>query len=612
MGNTQASGYHKILLDINLTTGEIKRTQIPQKDIEHFIGGRGLGMKILWDRLQKPGIDALSPENPLMFMPGPFSGFPIPSASRTVVVTKSPCTSPETSPYPQASTVSYSNMGGFLGPEIRFAGYDGIVISGKAATPSYIVIEDDRVEIRDAKAFWGMKTDAFDKILIKELNNQRFQTCYIGPAGENLVSYACILHTTARAAGRGVGAVMGSKNLKAIAVKGTGMPNVADLEAFNKSLSDVRSVFKGLTGGLLTGFWRKAGTAAALQMLSDDGLMAVKNYREGTFAEIDKINAKVAREKAWVRDFACYCCCLACKKSGAIKDGQYKTIVHDGPEYETGTMFGANLMISDFNGLMKSIYDGDDLGMDIISAGNVMGFLMEAREKGYVTQSDLDGIDLSWGNVDAVLSMLDKISRRDGIGDLAANGVKATSKQVGRDSEKFAIHVKGLELAAHNIHANPPRALCYATSNRGACHLSGDNIAHQNFVAAVDSLGLCLFASDHNKWMMPGISSKKMADLLTSITGVEYDRDKFMEAGERVFNLEKMFNLREGFTRADDWLPDRFFAEPFTMGPEKGAKLDRKEFTEMMDKFYTEREWDPKTTRPADEKLEQLGLGFTI
>ncbi len=610
--NAPLSGYHKQLLDINLSTGEIKRIPIPAEDIQNFIGGRGLGMKILWDRLDKPGVDALSPQNPLMFMPGPFSGFPIPSASRTVVVTKSPCTSPETSPYPHASTVSYSNMGGFLGPEIRFAGYDGIVVSGKAAAPSYIVIEDDTVEIRDAGAFWGMKTDRFDKTLIKELNHKRFQTCYIGPAGENQVSYACILHTTARAAGRGVGAVMGSKNLKAIAVKGTGMPPVANLGAFNKGLDDVRGVFKGFIGNQFTGFWRDAGTASALQSNSDDGRMAVKNYREGTFSEIEKINAGVAREKAWVRDFACYCCPLACKKSGVVKEGPYKTIVHDGPEYETGVMFGANLMISDFGGLMKAIYDGDDTGMDIISAGNVMGFLMEAREKGYITKSDLDGIDLTWGNADAVLAMIDKISRRHGVGDLAARGVKAVSEQVGRGSEKFAIHVKGLELAAHNIHANPPRALCYATANRGACHLSGDDIAHQNFVAAVDSLGLCLFASDHNKWLLPGISQKKMAGLLTAITGIDWDADAFMMAGERIFNLEKMFNIREGFTRKDDTLPDRFFTEPFTVGPEKGATLDRQDFAEMMDAFYLDREWDVKTTRPSDKKLEQLGLGFTI
>lgn len=606
------TGYYKVLLDINLSNGQIRKTPIPVEDIQNFIGGRGLGMKILWDRLPKPGVDALSPENPLMFMPGPFSGFPIPSASRTVVVTKSPCTSPANSPYPHASTVSYSNIGGFFGPEIRFAGYDGIVISGKAPHPCLIVIENDQVEIRDARSYWGMKTDALDNALIRDLTNGRFQTCYIGPAGENLVPYATILHTRARAAGRGVGAVMGSKNLKAVAVKGTGMPNVADHQAFISALNDLRGVFKGITGNLFTGFWRDAGTTAGLQTQSDKGLLVVKNFREGTFAEIEKINAKTAKEKAWVRDFACYCCCLACKKSGAVKQGPYKTIVHDGPEYETGAMFGSNLMISDFGGLMKAIYDGDDLGMDIISAGNVIGFMMEAYEKGYMSRADLDGIDLYWGNVDGVLAMIDKIARRDGIGDLAARGVKAVSKKVGQDSAAFAIHVKGLELAAHNVHANPPRALCYATANRGACHLSGDSATHQNFVAAVDSLGLCLFASDHNKWFLPGISRRKMADMLAAITGIDWDADKFMETGERVFTLEKMFNLREGFSRQDDWLPERFFTEAFTMGPKKGAMLDRIEFNALMDSYYLERRWDPQTTRPSDEKLRQLKLAFTV
>jgi aldehyde:ferredoxin oxidoreductase len=600
------------LLDVNLSTGQIRKTPLPVEDINNFIGGRGLGMKLLWDRLPEPGVDALSPENPLMFMPGPFSGFPIPSASRTVVVTKSPCTSPVNSPYPHASTVSYSNIGGFLGPEIRFAGYDGIVISGKASRPCCIVIEDEKVEIRDAGAYWGMKTDAFDKKFIRDLNNQRFQTCYIGPAGENRVAYATILHTAARAAGRGVGAVMGSKNLKAVAVKGTGMPNVANHSAFIRTLNDLRGVFKGITGSLLAGYWRDAGTATALQSQSDKGLLAVKNFREGTFAEIEKINAEIAKGKAWVRDFACYCCCLACKKSGAVKQGPYKTIVHDGPEYETGGMFGANLMISDFGGLMKAIYDGDDLGMDIISAGNVIGFLMEAYEKGYMSRADLDGIDLAWGNVDGVLAMIDKIARRDGIGDLAAKGVKAVSGAVGRGSDSFAVHVKGLELAAHNVHANPPRALCYATANRGACHLSGDSAAHQNFVAAVDSLGLCLFASDHNKWMIPGISKHKMADMLTAITGIKWDADKFMETGERVFTLEKMFNLREGFSRQDDLLPERFFTDAFTFGPKKGAILDKVEFNALMDSYYLERGWNPQTTRPSEEKLRQLKLEYTI
>jgi len=608
----EKSLHNRILLDVDLTSGKIERKIVSSEDTKKYIGGRGLGMKILWDRLPRPGIDPFSPENPLIFMTGPFSGFPIPSASRTVVITKSPCTSPVSSVYPSASTISYSNMGGFLGPEIRFAGYDGIIISGKSAEPVYLVINDDQVEIKSAKQFWGMKTDAFDQALLKTLKNRRFQTCYIGPAGEKMVSYACILHTTARAAGRGVGAVMGSKNLKAIAVRGTGMPVVNDHKQFLNALEDARDTYKGISGGILTGFWRKAGTAGVIEMLSDKGIMAVKNYREGTFLEVDQIGAEAAAKQAWVRDFACYCCHLACKKSGAVKQGQYATVVHDGPEYETGTMFGANLMISDFGGLMKAIYDGDDLGMDIISAGNVIGFLMEAHEKGLITRKDLDGIDLRWGNVDAVLAMIDKIARREGVGDLAAQGVKVVSKEIGQDSAKFAIHVKGLELAAHNVHANPPRALCYATANRGACHLSGDSVDHQNFVALVDSLGLCLFASDHNRWYFPGLGSDKMADLITAITGTDWTKESLMQAGERVFNLEKMFNFREGFRRDDDTLPDRFFEEPLTVGSKEGAVLDRAEFSEMLDIYYKERGWDSATTRPDNSKLEELGLSFTI
>ena len=603
------NGYHGQLLDINLTTGEIQTISIPRKLIETYIGGRGLGMKLLWDRLPRPGVDALSPENPLMFMAGPFSGFPIPSASRVCVVTKSPCTSPVQSDHPHASTVSYSNMGGFFGPEIRFAGYDGIVISGRAAQPVYIVIEDSRVEIRDAGQYWGMNTDALDKSLIRDLKGGRFETAYIGPAGENQVAYASILHTSARAAGRGVGAVMGSKNLKAIAVRGTGMPPMADFDAFSKALKRARATHTGPLDGIKTGLMRKWGTAYGLQSISDDGRMAVKNYREGSFSQVEKINAKVAK-KAWVKDLACYCCPLACKKSGAVKDGPYKTIIHDGPEYETGTMFGANLMISDFGGIMKAIFDGDDLGLDIISTGNVIGFLMEAREKGMISQGELDGIDLRWGNVDAVLEMIQKIARRDGIGDLAARGVKAVSAKLGEESRAFAIHVKGLELAAHNVQANPPRALCYAVANRGGCHLNGDRIEDQNLSAAVDSLGLCAFATDFNQTLVPGIGKDLMAELLTAVTGMDIGTERFLEIGERIFTLEKMFNYREGFRRADDTIPDRFFSDAFTQGPEKGAKLDREAFKETLEEYYREREWDPRTTRPKDAKLRQLGLDF--
>ncbi len=592
-------GYHGAILDIDLSSGKIEKKAVAPDDLDKFVGGRGLGMKILWDRLKKPGVDPLSAENPLMFMPGPFSGFPIPSSSRTCVVTKSPITSPEKSEYPCASTVSYANMGGFFGPEVRFAGYDGIVITGKAAELCYVVIDDGKVAIRDAKKFKGMPTDAFDKALLSELNDRRFKTAYIGPAGENLVPYSSILHTAARAAGRGgVGCVMGSKNLKAIAVKGTGQPGVADHKRFLDALEKARLALKNSPR---TKAWAEQGTARGIVANSNAGTEAVRNYREGTFTEAHKIGGDAARRDVWVKDIACYCCPLACKKSG-ITRGRYGGIVHDGPEYETGVMLGSNLLISDMSGLLKAIYNLDDVGLDQISTGNVIGFLMEAYEKGLIDRKFLDGIDLKWGSVDATLAMINKIAYRDGVGDLAAKGVRALSRRIGKGSEKFAIHVKGLELAAHNIQANQPRGLSYVTAERGACHLNGDDIETQNKRAMIDSIGLCVFPT-----LEPALEEPVLS-LLSAITGREFDKASFSKAGERIFNLEKMFNYREGFRREDDRLPGRFFEDAFTVGPKKGSVLDRAKFDAMLTQYYQDRGWNPDTTKPGESKLKDLGL----
>ena len=592
-------GYHGIILHIDLFGGKIEKAVVAPQDLDKFVGGRGLGMKILWDRLRKPGVDPLSPDNPLMFMPGPFSGLPVPSSSRTCVVTKSPMTSPAKSDYPCASTVSYANMGGFFGPEVRFAGYDGIVITGKATELCYVVIDDGKVEIREAKKFKGMRTDAFDKAILSELGDRRFKTVYIGPAGENLVQYASIIHTSGRAAGRGgVGCVMGSKNLKGIAVRGSGQPGVADHKRFLAALEKARLALKNSPR---TKEWAEQGTARGIVANSNAGTEAVRNYREGTFLEADKIGAGAARRDVWVRDIACYCCPLACKKSG-ITRGKYGGIVHDGPEYETGVMLGSNLLISDMPGLLKAIYTIDDLGLDQISTGNVIGFLMEAYEKGMIDQKFLDGIDLKWGRVDATLAMIDKIASRNGVGDLASKGVKALSRQIGQGSQKFAVHVKGHELAAHNIQANPPRGLSYVTANRGACHLNGDNIAMQNTRAMLDTTGLCLFAA------LETALEESILALLSAITGREYDKTEFMKTGERVFNLEKLFNYREGFRREDDRLPDRFFEDAFTIGPKKGSVLVRDQFNAMLTQYYKDRGWDTETTKPGESKLKELGL----
>ena len=335
--------------------------------------------------------------------------------------------------------------------------------------------------------------------------------------------------------------------------------------------------------------------------------MAVKNFREGTFTEVQKIGAAAAMKKAWIRNFACFCCPLSCKKSGVTTQSPYAGLVHDGPEYETGTMLGANLMVSNLEGMLKAIFVSDDYGLDIIACGNVIGFLMEAYEKNYISSQFLDGIDLAWGNVDASLKMIDKIAKREGIGDLAAKGVKVIAAEIGKDSAKFAMHVKGHELAAHNVHANLPRGLCYVTANRGGCHLNGGDIMRQNSSAVLDSTGLCRFATRGY-----GRDMGLISDLLSAITGVEWTPGALIQAGERIFNLEKMFNYREGFRRQDDRLPDRFFEEPLTIGKKKGAVMKRDEFNHMLDQYYQQRGWDLETTRPGTAKLKELGLAFTM
>ncbi|MCK4664428.1 MAG: aldehyde ferredoxin oxidoreductase family protein [Bacteroidales bacterium] len=598
-------GYDGIILDIDLSTGTIERKTIPKDDIKKFIGGRGLGMKILWDRLKTPGIDPLSPENPLMFMPGPFCGFPIPSSSRICVVTKSPRTSPKKSNYKNASTLSYSNMGGFFGPEIRFAGYDGIVISGKASSPVYIVIEDEKVEIRDAKKFWGMGTDEFDKKIIEELGDRQFESCYIGPAGENLIPMACIINTAARSAGRGgTGCVMGSKNLKAIAIKGTKMPDIKNHKKYLFLLEEIRKSFAEDTEERRT--WREGGTANALEYASNSGYQAVKNYREGTYEEIKKIGAIASRKEIWTRDFACYSCQLACKKSGYAK-GAYGGIVHDAPEYETGTMLGANLLISDLAGLNKCITICDDYGIDIISTGNTIGFLIEAYEKKIIDLKFLDGIELAWGNVDTTIQMIHKICKKEGIGKLATNGVKALSELIGKGSEEFAIHVKGHELAAWNVQATYPWfGISYVTCNRGACHMNGGSTDAQNGLALRDSIGACNFASD---WYRDELHYRHF---LSAITGVNWTEEEFNRAGERIYNLEKMFNVREGFNKSDDILPERFYKDAFTVGSAKGAIVDRGTFNNILETYYESRAWNKNTSVPTKEKLESLELEFTI
>ena len=596
-----ANGIAGKILEVDLSTGKINKLDTDIELVKSFGGGRGLGVKLLWERVRQPGLDPLSPDNPLMFLTGPLSGFGIPSAARTVVVTKNPHTSPLFSPYPRASTITYSNMGGHIGPEIKLAGYDAIIIVGRSSQPVYLKVEDDEVELCPAGHLWGKGTDETDKMLRDELNNPRFRSAYIGPAGENGVPYACIINTSARAAGRGgTGCVMGSKKLKAICIRGTGMPSVADPEGFRQSTREAAYAIRRWSS---YESWRRWGTASAITSSSDNGTQAVWNYREGTFPEAYKIGAVAAEQKLWIRNLGCFYCPVGCRKSGVIRSGPYKGLTHDGPEYETGTMLGANCGLSDLYPMMKVISVVDDMGLDAISIGNVIGFLMEAYDKKLVDKKFLDGIELPWGSVEGMLAVIQKVAHQHGVGKLLSLGVKAISEQIGGDSHRWAIQTKGNEFAAWNVHTSASRALGYATANRGACHLNGSSIASQNAGAAIDSLGLCRFT-------FGGVGLPRHLKLLRTITGWGWSEEEFITVGERIYNLERCFNVREGFRRQDDYIPQRFHTEPLTMGPKKGSFIPPEEYEKLLDDYYHQRGWDPTNGVPTRQKLQSIGLAL--
>jgi len=593
-------GYHGVLLEVDLTNRRVNEIDLNPADAENFIGGEGLGAKLLWDYLKKPGIDPMSPENPFMIMIGPFDGYPIPYAARFVTYSKSALTSTIDPKYPNGSTIGYATGGGFLATEIKLAGYDGLIFTGKAEDPVVVVINDGKVEIRDGRKYWGMATYQCEQELLKDLGDRGYEICSIGPSAENGVRISAVLHSMGRAAGRGgTGAVMGSKNLKAVAVKGTRQPAVGDHKLFLEQLAKLRESMRNSTPS-------RYGTASSLVSSSDRGNQTTRNYREGTDLDAVTISGLYAENSYWTRHIACYCCPQACKKIGVGRGGKWGKWVVEGPEYETGTMLGTNLLIHDYMGMMKLIGEADDYGFDQIDIGNVIGFLMECYEKGVIDRKFLGGVDLQWGDVQASRDVMRMIAYRENdVGQLAALGVKKMAEQFGQGTEAYAIHSKGQGYAAHRRATSPEGALGYITSNRGACHLVSGSASGHNNGTLNNSLVICNFGG------RGGFSEVGIPELLSTITGITWDQDKYSLTGERIFNLEKCFNYREGFRREDDeWVPARFYTEPLTVGPAAGATYDPKVVSQALDRVYTDHGWDVKTSKPSEAKLRELGLDY--
>ncbi len=593
--------YGKIL-DIDLTRRTYEVKEFPEEWIAKFIGGKGLGAKILYDEL-KPGIDPLSPENILIFIPGPLSGTIAPTGGRWAIVTKSPHT----------GLYLDSQVGGHFAPKMRKTGYDIFVIRGRADKPVYLYVDDEKVEILDASFLWGKGIFETEDTLRQMYPGAEIGS--IGPAGENLVTFALIGFNKYRHAGRGgAGAVMGSKNLKAVVVNGKKRLEYYDSKGLREM---VRELNKIIAEHPVMKRRREIGTPMWVKMSNEGGFLPTKNFSRGVYEYADDISGERMRETIWVRNKACYACAIACGKFTHVREGEFKCNEVEGPEYETIVVVGANTETNRLDAIAYANRLCDDLGLDTITMGNVTGFAMELYERGLLKETD--GLELRFGNYKAMIELIKKVAYREGIGELFSRGVRGAAEQIGQGSEKFAIHVKGLELPGVEPRGSWGMALAFATADRGGCHqrcwtptaelngilprFSTEGVAKfvkevQDERAACFSLVLCDFAP---------FDVSQFAKLLYLVTGVALSEEEYLKTGERIWNLTRMFNVREGIGRKDDILPARVMEEPAPVGPAKGLKITKEILDKMLDEYYELRGWD-KNGIPTEEKLKELGL----
>ncbi len=599
-------GYGGKILNVDLGEGAISADPLDEGFASEYMGGKGFGARILFDQLPSQ-CPPLSPKNLLIFATGPLTGTLAPSSGRFEVCTKSPAT----------GLWLDSNCGGFFGPELKFAGIDMLIVQGRASNPVILVIDDDEAGLKDASDIWGMDTISTHRWIKDNLGGD-FRVACIGPAGEKEVPVASII-SEYRALGRGgAGAVMGSKLLKAIAVRGSGGISIHNPERF---MTVCREAFNELAIHPDTGGGRqKYGTNVILSCMNEAGIHPVRNFQKGKFDGALQINEETIQEH-YVRNRACFGCPIYCSKISDVKDGKYKGSFTEGPEYENVWAFGAQCENVSLGAIIQSEYLCDLYGLDGISTGNIIGFLMECVEKEILKESDV-GFPLSFGDDEGIIKAIHLIGKREGPGILWGEGVRNIAEKV-KGTEDFAIHVKGLELPAYDPRGSTGMALAYATSDRGGCHLRSWPIGEellateqrmdlfskefkaelvknqQDLFCLINCTGMCLFATF-------AISLKQITPFLHAATGIESlsSSEEVLRIGERVNNLARLFNLREGLTRELDTLPPRFFKEPLKEGPCRDRVAD---LEQLIDEYYFVRGWD-KAGKPTDDKLKQLGL----
>jgi aldehyde:ferredoxin oxidoreductase len=604
-------GYMGTILRVDLTTGKVKTEPLPEELAKLYLGGRGLGAKVLYDEV-KPGIDPLSSANKLIFANGPLTGTPAQSCSRWMVVTKSPLT----------GGIIRSTAGGSFGAELKSAGFDVLIVEGKAEKPVYLWINDDQVVMRDAGKLWGLLSDEAASAVRKELNDEKIKVATIGPAGEKLVRFAAIVDDRRTASRGGVGTVMGSKNLKAIAVRGSKRIEVADRAKLREVTKS--QVAASQESPLFQGF-SHLGTPGSTVLIHELGIYPVRNFQDGVLEGLHGNLTPEKIEEVFIKDVHCHNCYIHCGSIMRVARGPYAGKEVEGPEFETMWSFGGEVGNTNLGMIIEANRICDDYGVDTISAGSCIGFAMELFEKGILTKKDVDGLDLTWGNREAIIAILKKIVTREGIGDILAEGTKRAAEKIGRGANKYAMNVKGLEIPAYDPRGAKAHGLNLATSNIGASHMTGyatqelfgipESVErftpegkgklckrNQDMTAIYDSIISCCFPVVFG-WL--GIAVYKQ--LLPAATGIEQFSDEkyLLDLGERIYTVERAFNVREGFSRKDDILPSRFLTETPKSGPVKGHIF---EMDMMLDDYYEARGWDKKTGNPTRTALESLGL----
>jgi aldehyde:ferredoxin oxidoreductase len=609
-------GYMGKILRVDLSKGKIDVEALDESMAKKFIGGSGVATKILCDETG-PQTDPLGPENRLIFMTGPFAATPIITSGRHQVVTKSPLTGAYTE----------SDSGGTWGPFLKRAGFDGIVVSGKSSKPVYLWVADGKAEIRDASRFWGMDTYEADPAVRKETRDEAV-VASIGPGGEKGVRYASIMNdgSDARAAGRGgAGAVMGSKNLKAIAVHGALKVDIADPEALKASLKEISPMVAKNAEGM-----RKNGTAGGLATFEALGSLPLQNWKyQGRWEQgAAKIAGPAITEKILTGNYYCEKCVIGCGRRVKLDKGPFAPVEGAGPEYESVAMLGSLCLVDDIEAIAKANELCNRYGIDTISCGGAIAFAMEAYEKGLITKKETGELELQWGRGDVLVKMVEKIGKREGLGQLLGEGVRIAAEKIGKNAVEYALHVKGQELPAHDPRCFNAGSVSYATGNRGACHLSGFSHVFervlampeigidkplprlevkgkgeaaaktQNVMGLFDSLKVCKFA------MFGGLKLTPMMSWYTMVTGIPMDMPEFLKTGERIFNLKRLYNVRCGISRKDDTLPARFL----TLKHEgEGLNPSLPPLGEMLAEYYQYRGWTEEGF-PRPEKLKELGL----